>query len=484
MRCCRVLAATIACLCAGTAVGALVPIYAGPAYDSTSVNGYKNPQSAISPIIPAVNDFGTAIGVADHYLSGTYTGFRAVGWDSTGAIELANLGTDSVGTTFSGAAAINSTGTTVGSASKYVGGKNFGYRAVRWDSWVASATELGDLGVSSAGYAASQATAINAGGTIIGVSDKFSDSGTDLGSRAVRWQPSGTTPVELGNLGTDPTGTTTVSAIALNASGTSIGDASKYTGSGTYLGARAVRWNPSGTAATELGNIGTNTAGVAIDYAYAINTAGTTVGIAEKYDGSGTSIGFRAVRWDASGTVATELGNLSVNPNGVANDQATAINMAGTAVGSADKYTSAGYAGIRAVRWDAAGTAITELANLGTDSSGNAMSRATAINDAGIAVGNAQEFDASHNLTGQRAVCWNPDGTVVDLNSLIAPNSGWTLTDALSISNTGWIAGVGTFDPGGGQMPYTRYFTLQLPEPASTSLVVVGGLLLLRRRRT
>ena len=77
---------------------------------------------------------------------------------------------------------------------------------------------------------------------------------------------------------------------------------------GTYLGTAAVRWDASGTAATELGNLGTDTSGYTERQAYAINTAGTAVGYANKYSPDGTFLGHRAVRWDASGTAA-ELGN-------------------------------------------------------------------------------------------------------------------------------------------------------------------------------
>ena len=54
------------------------------------------------------------------------------------------------------------------------------------------------------------------------------------------------------------------------------------------------------------------------------------------------------------------------------------------------------------------------------------------------------------------------------------PASGWTLNFATAISNTGWIAGSGKFDPdgAGGQAVYTRMFLLQIPttvvpEPAT-----------------
>ena len=95
-----------------------------------------------------------------------------------------------------------------------------------------------------------------------------------------------------------------------------------------------------------------------------MNAAGTAVGYAEKYVG-GIDKGDRAVRWDASGTVATELGNLGTDSSGYTNVYACAVNASGTAVGNANKYVSGDYMGQRPVRWDASGTAATELGQPG-----------------------------------------------------------------------------------------------------------------------
>jgi hypothetical protein len=151
----------------------------------------------------------------------------------------------------------------------------------------------------------------------------------------------------------------------VNNGGTAVGYATKYL-SGSSLGQRAIRWDASGTAATELGNLGTDGTGYTNVGAYAVNVAGTAVGSASKYGGTSNK-GYRAVRWDASGTAATELGNLGTD-SGTTYAQAYAVNEAGTAVGHSYKYVSDTYKGDYAVRWAASGTAATELGNLGIDS--------------------------------------------------------------------------------------------------------------------
>ena len=81
----------------------------------------------------------------------------------------------------------------------------------------------------------------------------------------------------------------------MNNSGTAVGCAEKYDGD-RYLGPRAVRWDLSGTAATELGNPGTHNGETRAE-ACAINGAGIAIGYADKYDESGTDLG-RNLLWD------------------------------------------------------------------------------------------------------------------------------------------------------------------------------------------
>jgi hypothetical protein len=133
------------------------------------------------------------------------------------------------------------------------------------------------------------------------------------------------------------------------------------------------------------------------------------------------------------------------------------------------------------MRWDASDTNGTELGNLGTNTFGFTTSYAYNINDAGIAVGYANKYDALGNFVGLRAVIWGPDGVAIDLNSLIDPASGWVLSEAHDITNDNWITGIGVSSSDGTRQ--IRQFLIQVPEPTSMSLMFLGIIVLRVRRR-
>jgi hypothetical protein len=439
-------------LASSPASAAYITVYGAPGY-SPGVGGYGGYQ-AFDEIarMGAVNDAGTAVVWANKYdAAGVNIAGAALRWNSSGGAELANLGVSPTGYPNSAPFAINNAGTAVGYSIKgVISGPPLGIHAVRWAASGTTATELGDLGSSR-----SLAYDINEIGTAVGYSWKV-----NAGTLAVRWNASGTTPTQLGHLGTNADGYTSAAATAINDAGTAIGYCMKFTSSGTSLGRYAVRWNASGTAATELGHVGTvppydSFYSYGPTAALGINNAGTVVGYCEELVEGQTDV--RPVRWDASSTVPTVL-----SPPGWPHR----INDAGVAVGEGP------------TRWDASGAASP------LESQGNFSGIAKDINEAGVAVG-VWEVGSRFN-----AVYWNPDGTGVDLNSLIDPASGWTLNSAEDISDTGWIFGIGGFDPDGpgGQAAYGRSFIMQVPatvpEPSGLVLDTLAFSALLRRRRS
>jgi hypothetical protein len=360
---------------------------------------------------------------------------------------------------------VNNTGTAVGYADKFDNGSLKGSRAVRWDVTDMTATELGILSTDGSGVTSAYAYAVNDAGTAVGSARKYV-SGSYKGTRSVRWDGSSTAATELGNLGTDSSGYTLTLAYAVNDTGTAVGYARKYD-SDSNEGYRAVRWDASSTAATELGVLGTDGSGVTSAYAYAVNDAGTAVGAAKKYD-SGSYKGTRAVRWDASGTAATELGNPGTYGSGITQAEAVAVNEAGTSVGYVEIYTK----GTRAVRWDASSTAATELGNLGADNSGFTYAVAYAINDAGTAVGYARKYDSGSNK-GERAVRWDASGTTAtELGNLGTDGSGVSDAQAYAVNGAGTAIGYSKKFTSGNYKGY--HATIWLPDASVLDLNDLG----------
>jgi hypothetical protein len=445
-----VIVGTIGMACSAAAY---LTVFGGPTYDGSLESGYVYPDLPLAPGSTAGN--GMAIASIQTWTGGVSIDERPFRWDATHVpAELGNLGTDEYGDTHTVAYAINSLGTTVGYSKKPTTGA---YQAVRWDALGVAATELGKFDTRDLGDNNSAAFAINDSGVAVGYATKY-DGDLSEGN-AVRWDASGNI-TDLGWGG---------EAVAINAAGSAVGFGA------TSSGNRAYRWNATDSVGTQLGNIGTDSHGTTQTYATAISATGTAVGESFKYT-SGSPAGYRAVRWDASGTSATELGNLGVYsyPYYHTLTQVNAINAAGTAVGYAQKMrVTDDYRGNRAVRWDASGAAATELGNLGTDKGGTTNTQARAINNGGLIVGYADKYDAAGQSLGARAVLWNTDGVAIDLNSLIDPNSGWTLNQAYAISDANSVTGFGTFDPGGSIEPYIRAFLIDVS--GAVTAPSVGG---------
>ncbi len=290
-----------------SSLAAFVPVYGGAA---------NRPYLTSIPVAPvsSVGD-GMAIGFATKYnSSNTSLGTRAFRWDALGnaPVELGNLGVSNAGVSNSLTSAINSSGAIAGRSEKITPSLSLGFRAVRWNASSTVPIELGTLGTDSFGRATAGGNAINNSGAITGSATKYDSNGGSFGTRAVRWDASGVAATELANLGTDTAGSTTCFGEAINSDGAQYRKQHKYTPSGTYLGYRAVRWNAATTAATELANLGTDNTGNTTCLAYAINSSGIVAGYAEKHAASGTNLGDRAVRWDISGA-ATELGTIGTD---------------------------------------------------------------------------------------------------------------------------------------------------------------------------
>lgn len=178
---------------------------------------------------------------------------------------------------------------------------------------------------------------------------------------------------------------------------------------------------------TDLGTLGGN---FNSSKAYDINNKGQVVGYSSTTSGQP-----HAFLWQ-NGTMQ-DLGLYGTNDC----SDAVAINYWGKVVGRSFKWGSEYsfyypyFFNFRAIRWNN-GT-IESLSSFGGDSQTNG------INNKGRIVGSAQtSYSAGSRY---HAVLWKA-GTISDLNSLLAANSGWELISAEDINNNGQIVGFGEFN--------------------------------------
>lgn len=478
----------VAFLCSHVVLGQATvpstPVFGTPTY-APAVGGY----SGLAMPLQGVSDAGTAIGTVQQLdASGRRVGVSAVRWDGSGAapVILGNLGVTYSAGPHSVAFAINRFGVAVGISERTDAfGNAMGTRAVRWNAGSAVATELENLGIAPSGYTASEATAVNAHGVAVGSAVYF-EGGNAAGTRAVRWDPDGhATP--LGILGVGTSGFGFAHAYAINDSGTVVGKVTRPGGRTTYPTEDfvAVRWDSGSADAVALGNLGTLPSGESFSEAFLVNAEGTAFGRALKIDATGNAKGFRAVRWDAGSTAATELGILGTDANGASQTTVRGANDLGAAVGAARRYGPNGEdLGTRPVRWDDDSATAMQLA-VPTDGSTGV---ADGINNAGFMVGAIEPISGTGATL---ATLWRPDGSLIDLNSLIDTSTGWKLRRAYCISDTGWIAGEASFDPdltSDDNPVYGRLFLVSVPfaavpEPGGLVFVTAATCLATIRRR-
>ena len=179
---------------------------------------------------------------------------------------------------------------------------------------------------------------------------------------------------------------------------------------------RAFRFSPPGLTLA-LGTL-PGAAVPAEAAAYGINDAGRVVGIASSPSGFN-----RAFRTNAAGTGMAELGTLGGDES-----WAYAINNAGSVAGSATSLSTDTHAFLFT---DAAG--MTDLQTLG-----GYNSTSYGLNNTGSVVGSAEILNRDLH-----AFVWTAAGGMRDLNDIIPINSGWLLTEARAVNDTGVIAGNG-----------------------------------------
>jgi kumamolisin len=245
---------------------------------------------------------------------------------------------------------------------------------------------------------------------------------SQLQFHAVKWASNGT-PTDLGGptSGTCDPNTGSTTATAAN----DVGEVAGYcwNSNNTYI--YAGYW-PGGApnSFTKLPDISN---AIGSDWVYGINHSGSIVGVSQAYDPTPPyTIRTHAVLWQ-NGTAQ------DISPPGATGSTVAAINDNNLAVGTVyfdtDLYN-------HAYVWDLANNNTYDLYAL-TGHSTNAY----AVNNSGVVVGTY--YVPYNGYTSNRAFMWKAGFGFVDLNYLLAANSGWILASADGINSSGQIVGLG-----------------------------------------
>jgi probable HAF family extracellular repeat protein len=195
----------------------------------------------------------------------------------------------------------------------------------------------------------------------------------------------------------------------------------------------------------DLGSLGGTVGG-----AIAINNRGQVVGVSNLAGDQGSDL----FLWDKC-----KLTDLTTQSIGGSLVFANAINDTGQIVGGAI---------FRGGEFDAAVWHKGVLTDLGT-LDGDCASVAWAINSHGQIVGSSFSCDFGRH----RAFLWQ-NGSIVDLNALIPAGSSLELTDPLTITDNGEIAGIGTVPGSGCENAYACGVAFVL-QPTDKLVTVTGG---------
>ncbi len=232
---------------------------------------------------------------------------------------------------------------------------------------------------------------------------------------------SGGQTINLNSTATPPSGYYMATALAINDAGEIVGSLHPGTCSGTCEPQHAYLY-ANGTVI----DLSTLTSAMTPQVATAINNGGQVVG--NGLDSAGNDQAFLY----SNGTV-TELGSLS---RALPYSQAQGINNSGEIVGWSHNSRETDEPFLYKN-----GT-FTDLGNLG------GPANAYGINDLGQVVGTSSlspSCSVSDSGCTLHAFLYE-NGAMIDLNTLLPPNSGWQLTSATAINNEGQIVGNGKYN--------------------------------------
>jgi hypothetical protein len=290
--------------------------------------------------------------------------------------------------------------------------------------------------------------------------------------RAVRWlagSTSGVAFVPPGNV-VAPNEYANLTPVDMNADG----DALVTGASG------AIYFWPRGQSTSPVGNTFRMQAAIGANWAIEkyrvtdMNDAGWIVGTCDYAIAQGQPVRSRPVLWNSrNNQMVYDPGIALAFPGGFdpATEWAVAdrLNERGTVLGT---YGRQGLS--RGIIWTSPQTPIVLQTVAGSPTTIETTTVVGAINDFDYAVGNQHNLQSGGQPEEVHPILWRPDGTAIPLNSLstrdrTSPGATWSYYSVTSISNTGFVAGVGYFDPDGanGVAAYPRQYTILIPEAGS-----------------
>lgn len=297
---------------------------------------------------------------------------------------------------------------------------------------------LGTLGQDIAGSANSSVVGLSNSGLVAANSDAYNTAHQYLGQHAAIFD--GTTLYDLGTLGSSTENTSASFAAAINNSGLIVGNSNQYNPAHVALGQTATTWQGLAPI-TAVPNVSSGPGAVSMALT-TVNDNGVAAGNALVYNGSGSPLGYHIVR--VQNNITTDLGAPSQDAGHHTNAQANGINNNGAIVGVTSNYSTGGTNGF--VYHNGSYSLVPTLNASGTAS--NDSSTLTAINDAGQAIGSSEKFDSAGNDIGPHAIFYTLAGGIVDLGALPGMQDQ---SAAVSLNASGQVAGYSTqFDSTGG----------------------------------
>jgi probable HAF family extracellular repeat protein len=344
-----------------------------------------------------------------------------------GSVQYTVIDLGTLGGTNSAAYSINASGQVVGNS--YMDNGNT-------HAFLYSGGTMIDLG--TLGGANSTASAINDIGQIVGSSD--ASNGITHSFRTAAYSPINPNTDDLHQIGDN----TNSSASDINSSGQVVGGIGWY---GSYITA------PNGGLDTAEGLLAVP------DYPNGINDSGHVVGIYEVALGQWRA----AYLYTSSTEPIIDLGYLGGEYGWGDITTASDINSMGQIVG---KSVAVGgvYHAYRTSPYAPINPATDDLGSLG------GQSVAEAINNYGQVVGNSSITPES----GYTHAFLYSGSNMVDLNTLIDQDSGWTLSSANGINDSGKIVGVGYHND-----QERTFLLIPIPEPSTLGLLCAGIISLL-----